>query len=95
MTAVDRDTRGRFARGNPGGPGNPHASQVAKLRAALHRTVAEEDMVAMIAKLVGMARDGNLATAKLLIDRVLGPPVPADILERMERLESLLDSVET
>jgi len=27
-----RDARGRFTKGNPGGPGNPHARRVAALR---------------------------------------------------------------
>lgn len=30
-----RETNGRFPKGNPGGPGNPHARKVALLRAAL------------------------------------------------------------
>jgi len=41
----DRDERGRFARGNPGGTGNPHAAKVARLRSALLNAVTEQDIM--------------------------------------------------
>lgn len=87
---ADRDARGRFAPGNPGGPGNPHARQVARLRAALLEAVTPADVREIIAVVVEAARGGDLAAAKLLFDRLLGPPVEADLIARIEELEVLL-----
>ena len=47
-----RDARGRFAKGNAGGPGNPHARKVAQLRSALLRAVSAGDLRAVVKKLV-------------------------------------------
>ncbi len=91
-----RDALGRFSTGNPGGPGNPFAPQVARLRGALLRAVAEEDVQAVVAKLVELAKDGNVPAAREVLDRALGRSgESADLLERLERLEQLLDAAET
>ncbi len=82
-----RDARGRFTAGNPGGPGNPHAAQVGRLRSALLDAVTEDDMRAIIASLVEKAKSGSIQAARVLFDRVLGQPLAADILERIEALE--------
>jgi hypothetical protein len=39
-----RDAQGRFIGGNPGGPGNPFARQVAEMRKALLSCVTYEEM---------------------------------------------------
>jgi hypothetical protein len=69
-----RDANGRFAPGNAGGPGNPFARQVAKLRAALVNSVREEDMEQIADYLRIQAKLGNLAAIKLLFQYVLGKP---------------------
>ena len=89
-----RDSRGRFAPGNRGGPGNPHSRKVAQLRSALLRAVTQTDLRAIVQTLVNAAKQGDLAAAKLLFDRLLGPPVAADIQERMENLEAFLEDKE-
>ncbi len=85
-----RDASGRFAKGNPGGPGNPHAQKVARLRSALLNAVTEEDIRLIVAKLVEQAKAGDLHAAKEVLLRTLGKPVEADLIERMERLEERL-----
>jgi hypothetical protein len=85
-----RDSSGRFALGNKGGPGNPFARKVGQLRAALLETVTEDDMRAVAAKLVQMARGGNLPAMRELLERMLGKPVEADFMERLEELEKHL-----
>lgn len=85
-----RDPKGRFAAGNPGGKGNPYARQVAALRAALLGAVKPEDLAAIVTKLAARAKAGDVQAAKLLLERLLGPAVAADVLERVERLESML-----
>jgi len=86
-----RDTAGRFAPGNSGGPGNPHAKQVGSLRSAMLRAVSEEDMEAILGKLVALARSGNVPAAKEVLDRCLGRHLEADLLERLEQLEEALE----
>ncbi len=63
---------GKFAAGNPGGPGNPHGGQVARLRAAMLEAVTPEDMRAVTRKLVEMALEGDLKAIDLLLNRTLG-----------------------
>ena len=69
----ERDPKGRFLPGNSGGPGNPHALKTARLRAAMMRAVSPGDLVAVVKTLVQLAKGGDVAAAKLLLDRVLGP----------------------
>ena len=81
---------GRFTKGNAGGPGNPHAQQVARLRSALLDAVSEADIAAIVEKLVSLARDGDTVAARILFDRVLGRPIEADLIARIEALEEQL-----
>ena len=67
-----RTTKGRFAKGNHGGPGNPHAKQVALLRSALLAAVTVEDIEAIARALVAHARAGEIPAARELLNRVLG-----------------------
>ena len=95
------DTNGRFAAGNTLGRGNPHAAQVSRLRSAMLSAVTEDDVKAVVGKLVALAKDGDVPAIKLLFDRVLGkvvaveePPVSsperaakiAELAERIRRL---------
>ncbi len=84
----DRDPEtGRFLPGNGGGPGNPYAARVAELRSALLEAVTPGDLAAIVRSLVQAARSGDVAAAKLVFERVLGRPLEADILDRLEALE--------
>ncbi len=72
-----RDNKGRFMKGNPGGPGNPFARQVAMLRSVLVNTVRPEDMKRIAQDLVVQAKFGNMEALKLLFLYVLGKPAQA------------------
>ena len=87
-----RDSRGRFARGNPGGPGNPHAKQVGRLRSVLLRTVKSADVAGIVAALVKAAKGGDTGAAKVLFDRLFGLPIATDIVARIEELESTVEN---
>ncbi|HEV3445402.1 MAG TPA: hypothetical protein VG099_12215 [Gemmataceae bacterium] len=76
-TTNGRDTHGKFAKGNAGGPGNPFARQVGRLRKVLLDCVTEEDMAAIGVKLIELARDDNVQAIKLLFSYTLGKPAPA------------------
>ena len=73
--------------GNSGGPGNPFAARVGRLRAALIDAVAPDDVRQVVQRLVAKAKAGDIAAAKVLFERVLGRPLQADIIERIEALE--------
>jgi hypothetical protein len=85
-----RDQHGRFTKGNPGGPGNPLAAKVSRLRSALIEAVTEDDIRQIAEMLVGLARGGDMAATKELLLRTLGRPVEPDLIERLERVEELL-----
>jgi hypothetical protein len=72
-----RQQNGQFGKGNSGGPGNPFARQVAGLRKALISSITAEDIRAIAAKLVELARAGDLAAAKLILAYTIGKPQPA------------------
>jgi hypothetical protein len=89
--ANGRDGRGRFAQGNRHGRGNPLARRVARLRAALLRTVQPDDIEAVVRALIDRARSGDVAAARELLDRCLGKAGEGvDLLDRLEQLEELL-----
>ena len=55
------------------------------------RAVTTADMRAVVRKLLDLAKAGNVQAAKEVIDRCIGKPTEADLIERIERLESLLE----
>ena len=87
-----RTTAGRFAPGNPGGPGNPYARRVASLRRALLDAVTPDDLAELARALVGKAKAGDVAACKLLLPYMVGPPPELDpeVEARLEHLEELL-----
>ena len=90
-----RDTSGRFTQGNAGGPGNPHARRVGALRSAMLAAVTEEDMAAILGKLVELAKSGSVPAAKEVLDRCLGRTLEQDLLERLEQLEAMVAAKES
>ena len=75
-----RDQGGRFAKGNAGGPGNPHARSVGAWRAALAETVKPEDIREVVGVLIGKAKDGERWAVVELLARCIGSP-KADVDE--------------
>ena len=51
-----RDSKGRFTKNNPGGPGNPFGGRTAKLRKAALEVVTPEDMQGVFRVLLLKAR---------------------------------------
>ncbi|MCH9023652.1 MAG: hypothetical protein IID32_12955, partial [Planctomycetes bacterium] len=78
---------GRFAKGWKGGPGNPHARQVAEFRSAMLSAVTKEDLLAVIGSLVEKAKTGDVGATKLLLERLLGPIEALDVLARLDELD--------
>src|ERR1700683_2732856 len=83
----ERSANGRFAKGNPGGPGNPFNRAVAALRCALVAQVTAADLEEVLAVLLIKAKTGDLAAIKLLLAYTIGKPaagVGPDTLEQQE-----------
>jgi hypothetical protein len=89
-----RDSHGRFSKGNPGGPGNPFAAEVGKRRSRLMKAIRNEDItqaVSVMRQVMATGKDTDrLMAARLLLDRAIGPTLPADVIERIEKLEAAL-----
>lgn len=86
----DRDAHGRFLPGCKPGPGNPYANRVAKLREAGWKSVKPSEIKHVFRKLLLLALQGDVSAARLLLDRLLGPCVEADLIERIDKLEAVL-----
>jgi hypothetical protein len=69
-----RDEKGRFARGNSGGPGNPHLRRLGELQQAVADAVKPKDLRDILAKLLEQAKQGDQPAARIVLDRVLGKP---------------------
>lgn len=72
-----RDAKGRFAAGNPGGPGNPFARRVAALRKAFLEVVGEEDIKEVVQALLRRAKEGDVAAIKVMLAYAIGKPAEA------------------
>ena len=69
---------GRFAPGNPGGPGGNHDQRSREIRNTLLLVVSSEDLQKVVARLVGLALHGPpkvaLQAIAELLNRLLGRP---------------------
>jgi hypothetical protein len=85
-----RDSAGRFAKGNGGGPGNPFARQVAELRRAALAATTPAKIAEVIGQLEKQALEGDVAAAKLYLSYTLGRPAAAvdpDTLDVQEAMQ--------
>ena len=87
--ANGRDAGGRFAKGNPGGPGNPGAARVAEYRKAIHAAIEPELVVRVLLRMAAAALEGDVQAARLFCERVLGRIPDAMPLEDIESPEAL------
>lgn len=67
-----RSSDGKFSAGNKLGPGNPYLKHTHALRKAMYQAVTESDIYAIITKLIEQARDGDVQSAREVLDRTLG-----------------------
>ena len=79
-----RDAKGRFAKGNKGGPGNPFARKIAMLRQTLVNFVTEEDMKHIAFVLKMKAESGDIQAMKLLFQYVIGKPTDVVDPDRLD-----------
>src|SRR5262249_230197 len=84
QAAEGREGKGGFTKGKKGGPGNPYARQVARLRKTLVNFVTEEDMKHIAFVLKMKAESGDITAIKLLFQYVLGKPTEAIDPDRLD-----------
>ena len=82
-----REASGRFARGNPGGPGNPHARFSAQMLTIARQTMTPEKMTAVFEAIYIRALTGDMGAAKLLLHYTIGKPGDAPHPDHIERDE--------
>lgn len=82
--ALGRDGAGRFTEGNPGGPGRPKGKRTAELRRELLAGTDINELREVWAKLIELAKGGDLPAIKEVLDRTLGRPVQAVDVEATE-----------
>lgn len=70
--ANGRDVRGRFQKGCRPGPGNPAVRRIGEAQEAIRRAVTPIDIGSVLAKLRDQALAGDVAAAKVFLDRTLG-----------------------
>lgn len=75
-------TNGRFQPGNKAAVG--HQTRSMKLRAAMLEAVTDEDMAAVIAKLVELAKGGDLKAIEMLLNRTIGRPLASPVNDPFE-----------
>jgi len=90
-----RGQGGRFAKGNVGGPGNPHLALHAEYHQVFKRVMTPEKVGEVCAKILAKAitGEGSLAAGTYILDRLFGKPKvqmemeqkPEKSLEEMRR----------
>lgn len=70
-----RDARGRFTKGNPGGPGCKAGAKVAELRYFVLDTLTEKELRKIIRRMIRDAIRGDRHARRELFDRGWGRPI--------------------
>ena len=73
-----RDEHGRFAKGNPGGPGGARR-RPSELRRAAEEAISPEHVAAMVRKATSMGLQGNLGAMRLVLERTCGRSAQAPV----------------
>jgi hypothetical protein len=72
-----RTADGRFAPGNLGGPGNPHARRSAQIQRLFQSTATDEDILEIAREMREAAKKGDRQAAKIYLQYACGKPRPA------------------
>lgn len=72
-----REPDGKFAVGNPGGPGRPKGRRESELRQAASEALTPVVVKSVLRKVAVKALEGNLHAARIVLERALGRPEEA------------------
>ena len=93
--SAGRDSGGKFTKGNKAAKGNPYTRKAAQFRKAMYNSVSEQEFRQIVDRMKQDALNGSAKDRELFLTRLLGTPgTGIDILERMERLEAILQEQE-
>lgn len=81
---MERDEKGRFAKGNKGGPGRQNRSTEDKYLKALRDSVTIKDWKAISTKAIAQASKGDKAARQWLSDYLLGKPTQNVAIESQQ-----------
>jgi hypothetical protein len=87
VSPIGRDAKGHFARGNAGGPGNPHARHCARMLTMFRTLIDEDKLAALILMLYQKALSGDVGATKLVLNYTVGKPGAAPEPDGIERNE--------
>jgi hypothetical protein len=82
-----RGPDGRFAMGNRGGPGNPHARHCARMLELFRNCISDDEMIQLFRILYTKAMDGDVSAAKLVLAYKVGKPVDCPNPDTIDRDE--------
>lgn len=82
-----RAASGRFAVGNRGGPGNPHARHCARMLELFRNSISDEEMHRLYRMLYTLAEAGDANATKLIFAYKIGKPLPAPNPDAIDRDE--------
>lgn len=71
----ERDEKGRFAKGNGGGPGRPRREREVEYYRIMETEVTPSDWRAIVSKATDQAKRGDAVARKWLSDYLMGQPV--------------------
>jgi hypothetical protein len=77
MESSVRNADGTFREGHKFGKGNPLTKRLYDMRVRLYARVSDDDFNDIVDNLVSLAKQGDVAAAKLLIEHLCGKPVQA------------------
>ena len=83
----ERNTNGQFAKGNSGGPGNPHARSCARMLQIFRDSFTDDEMNQIFRMLYVKAVSGDISAAKLVLAYKIGKPLPAPHPDSIDRDE--------
>lgn len=98
QTVVNGRTKaGRFAKGNPGGPGRPRRPDlftVVSERAAIEGVDLDVELWQVCQCLIVQAKEGNVQAARLLFSHLCGDPSPQSQTSLPDETDEPLSDVE-
>jgi hypothetical protein len=83
--APGRTPDGKFAKGNPGGPGNPHARECARILHIMQSGIADEEMLQLTRKLIELGLAGDVGAIKVILAYKIGKPQLAPMPDLLAR----------
>ncbi len=90
---MNRSESGKFAPGNPGGPGRPPKGTEQDYADAVRRAVSPGELADVLRAILGKAKRGDIPAAKLLCAYTLGIPANTVLDARVNELEKLADEL--